>query len=72
MPPLQRRKPILVHPERKGEFTRKAKAQGKTPVAYANQITAHQKAHPGSKRWSLRTIEQANFVKRFVSGRKKK
>jgi hypothetical protein len=56
-----------VHEERRGEFTRKAKAAGMGVQAYAEKVTK-----PGS-RASTRTKRQAAFAKaaKTVSRRKK-
>ncbi len=46
-----------VNPSRKGQFTRKAKAKGMTPLAYARYLRSHPNA-----RVTTRTRRQANFV----------
>jgi len=50
-----------VHPSRRGEFTRKAKAAGMGVQAYANKVLSE-----GSKA-STRTKRQASFAKAAAS-----
>ena len=49
--------PIHINPAHKGEFTRKAKAAGKSVQEYASEVLA-----PGSKA-STATKKQANFAR---------
>jgi hypothetical protein len=49
----------MIKPSKQGSFTAKAKAAGKTPQAYAAQVTAN------PKNFDTQTIQQANFAKNF-------
>lgn len=56
--------PIKI--KRPGAFTAKAKAAGKSPLAYANQVMANPDKYPPL------TVKQANFAKNFGGASKVK
>jgi hypothetical protein len=49
----------MIKPSRAGTFTAKAKAAGKTPLAFAKQVLANKAQH------DPKTVQQANFANNF-------
>lgn len=60
------KKPPPIKISRPGAFTAKAKAAGKTPLGYANQVMAN------PDKYSPLTVKQANFAKNFGGASKAK